>query len=390
MVPPPAMVSSRLLPADLFLSSLLDGIPTAVAIIDSAGVVAHCNAAWRELGSRTAPFGELGSLVAPGDRDGASYVHRLAGMDGPLAMPAHQLARAIQDALSGRPAERRIAYRMRRPEADDPFEAVVRPLTRGAIQFALVAHLEQREHEQASDATQAALRLGLEAEELRASGDRLDRRLAALGQTLNGPITVVRLELHLLSMGALGPITAEQAKALALVLRSVERWMATEQAVLREPHEPPAAAALLDISALARQAAESRQTQALKAGIQLVLRASGEAVPVVAPMADVAEVLDLFIGRALQASPSGSVVAVEVSRGLGEAVVEVRDSGPGLSARDARLQFEPWLGHRLDGDAPPLALHHARLRIELAGGRVWAESDGSGQGATLAMAFPLG
>src|SRR5688572_12313024 len=103
--------SSRWEP-DQVLRSTLDAVPAAIAVIDSMGCIAHCNAGWRALAARTAPFGELGSLVAPVDRDGAAYVRRLSALEGPLSMAARKLAHAIQDTVAGRQAEARVEYRM--------------------------------------------------------------------------------------------------------------------------------------------------------------------------------------------------------------------------------------------------------------------------------------
>lgn len=377
--------SSRWAP-DPLLKAVLDAVPAAVAVVDAAGSIAHCNSAWRALASRTAPFGEMGSLVTPSDHEGAPYVRRLSGLEGALSMAARRLAHAIQDTAAGRSSEARVEYRMRRPDGETPLAATVSALP--DTRLVLVQHVDLSDHERASDAEAAALRLGLQAETLRSRSRRLERRIAAVGQDLHTPLTPVRLELHLLQSGALGPLTPGQSKALSLAARNVQRMAEGEEAFVRVPGEiaPPKVA--FDLSVVAREAVDARQTEALQQGLHLSVRA-GKALPVSAQADAIRDVLDRFLDLALAASPSGSAVAVEAIAQGHEAIVSVRDSGPGLNPREVKGAFEPWGGRGLHDASGDLSLHYARSLVEADGGRAWAESDGPGQGLLLAFALPL-
>ena len=377
--------SSRWEP-DPLLRSTLDAIPAAIAVIDSVGCIAHSNAAWRSLAARTAPFGDLGSLVAPADHDGSAYVRRLSSLEGPLSMAARKLAHAIQDAASGRSGEARIEYRMRRPDGETPFAATVTPLP--DTKLVLVQHVDRSDQERVNDAEAAALRLGLQAESLRSRARRLERRIAAVGQDLHTPLTPVRLELHLLQSGALGQLTPLQTKALALAARNVERMAEGEAAFMRIPTEiePPKVA--FDLGALLRQAADARQTEALQQGVRLSVHVQ-TVLPVSARADALRDVIDRFLDLALAASPAGSAVALEAGAHDGLAVITVRDSGSGLTARDVKGAFEPWGGQGLHASSGDLSLHYARSLVESDGGRAWAESDGPGQGLLLGFAVPL-
>lgn len=377
----------RLWAPDPFLSTLLDAVPTALAILDSHGVIAYHNPAWSALGGRTAPYGELGSLVTSSDRIGTSYLRRLAALDGPLALAAHKVARAAQAALAGDGTEGRIAYRMVRPEGEEPYEALVSPLP-GPRPMAILQHVEAGDRERVAEAEAVALEKGLEAEDLRTRQRRLARRLAQVGQDLHTPVTPVRLELHLLHNGSLGPLTPAQSRAVAMAERNVQRWAEGERAFQRIATELPESPAALDLAPLVRAIVDARQTEALQSGQRLVGPQSEVALPVTASSDTIHAILDRFLDHALAATPAGAAVVVEASVRDGEAIVEVIDSGAGRSARDVRSLFEPWGGRRPSGDAD-LSLPHARLEAEKAGGRVWAESDGPGQGLLLGFAIPL-
>ncbi|HUR26181.1 MAG TPA: ATP-binding protein [Candidatus Thermoplasmatota archaeon] len=371
---------------DPLLRATLDAMPAAIAVVDAVGCISHCNTAWRALAARTAPFGDLGSLVAPADHDGAPYARRLATLEGPLAMAARRLAHAIQDVMAGRQAELRVEYRMRRPDGETPFVATVTALPDS--KHVLVQHVDHSDAERVSDAEAAALRLGLQAETLRSRARRLERRIAAVSQDLNMPLTPVRIELHLLQSGALGPLTPGQSKALALAARNVERMAEGEGEFLRIPAEiaPPKAA--FDLASLVRQTVEARQTEALQQGVRLSIHIA-TALPVSAQADSLRDALDRFLDLALAASPAGSAVAVEASAAGGQAVVTVRDSGPGLTTRDVKGAFEPWGAKGMHGASGDLSLHHARGLVESDGGRAWAECDGAGQGLLLGFCIPL-
>jgi signal transduction histidine kinase len=373
---------------DPLLRAMLDAVPSAVAVVDSSGTLLHCNTAWTALGARTAPFGELGSLVTPEDHEGSAYLRRLSGIDGQLSLAARRLVHAIQDGFAGRQAEAmaRIEYRMRRPDGETPFVASVCAIP--DTKLAIVQHLDVSDRERVADAEAAALRLGLQAEALRSRARRLERRIAAVAQDLHTPITPVRLQLYLLQSGALGPMTPEQSKAIALAARNVQRMTEGEEAFVRVPGEisPPKVA--FDLADLVRQAVESRQTEALQQGVRLTVQA-GVPLPVSASADDLRDVLDRFLDLALAASPAGSHVAVEAVTQGNAAAVTVRDSGPGLTARDVKGAFEPWGGKGLRDASGDLSLHHCHLLVEADGGRTWAESDGPGQGLLLGLALPL-
>lgn len=385
MVPEAPVTSSRRSSdlANPLLRAVLEGVPAPLAVVDHTGILAIANAAWRGLAGRTATFGDLGTLVTHADLVGSPYVRRLSSLEGPLALAGKRLARAIQDAIAGRAGEARVSYRARRPDGETPYEALVVPIE--GARAALVSHGDLGEREHAAEAEAAAVRLGLEAEALRSRERRSARRLATVGRELHMPITPVRLELHLLQSGALGPLTDKQRHALEVVARNVQRWADGEAAFLQAPESGPRE---FDLATLVREAVEARQTQALKQGVSLAARIP-HPLPVRASPDDVHDVLDRFLDRALEATSSGSAVDVEARPAGAEALVEVRDSGAGWSAREVKSAFEPWAGRAPRADGPGLALPYARQLAEAQGGRAWAESDGVGQGVLLGFALPL-
>lgn len=379
--------ASRLSVPDALARTLLDASPAASCIVDRAGHLVHVNAAWRALAARTATFGGLGTLVTPEDLDGSPYVRRLASLAGPLAPAAHKLARAIEEALAGHASER-IPYRVHRPEGEVGFEAMAVPLPDPA-RLALVQHLDLAEHERAAEAHAAAIELGLALEEARAEQRRAARRLQAAGQDLHTPITPIRLQARLLRNGDLGPLTPRQAHALDVIERNAERWAQGEGSLPQVAARGWRPVAPADLAQLAAAAVEERRAHALRQGVRLSAPALSAPLPVLVSPDLVGDLLDVLLGRAIAATPAGGTVAVELAARDGEAIVEVRDGGAGLSAREVRDLFEPWGGRRPGRNAAsPFLFPYLRWAVA-ATGRAFAESDGPGNGLLVGLAFPL-
>ena len=71
--------------------------------------------------------------------------------------------------------------------------------------------------------------------------------------------------------------------------------------------------------------------------------------------------------------------------------VSIKDSGIGLSEEDLGKLFKPFPGihHGLDVSSTGLGLSIAKGIVDLHGGEIWAESDGSGMGSTFTFIIPL-
>src|SRR6266540_408026 len=156
---------------------------------------------------------------------------------------------------------------------------------------------------------------------------------------------------------------------------------------------------LLDLSRLEAGAAtpdvEVWPVDGLVARALDAIGADGQAIDVVLPPeppavrvdgAQLERVLVNLLENALKASPS---VEVAVGETNGEVVVRVADRGPGVSADERELIFEPFTrGSGVNGArGAGLGLAIARGFLDVNGGRLWLESD-TGRGATFAFALP--
>ncbi len=97
------------------------------------------------------------------------------------------------------------------------------------------------------------------------------------------------------------------------------------------------------------------------------------------------QILINLLSNAQRYSPPGGHIVVSSRVVKDEAVISVTDSGPGISAEDAELIFEPF--YRGDRSGLGLGLAIAKSLVELHNGRIWVESR-PGRGSAFNVALP--
>jgi len=148
----------------------------------------------------------------------------------------------------------------------------------------------------------------------------------------------------------------------------------------------------LDLREIAAETAADGTGAASIREVSIVLDMSGEAVTVRGERAALVTALSNLVDNAVKYSPPGSRVHVRVGRQGHEAVVEVQDRGPGISAHDQERIFERFYrveksrSRELGGTG--LGLSIVRHVVQLHGGTVSVESS-PGQGSAFRIRLPL-
>ncbi len=96
-----------------------------------------------------------------------------------------------------------------------------------------------------------------------------------------------------------------------------------------------------------------------------------------------------LITNALKYSPPDRPVDVAVARRGEEAVISVRDQGPGIPPEEQPYLFQRYYRAKASRktEGLGLGLYITRLVVEAHSGRVWVESE-VGQGSTFYVALP--
>src|SRR5262249_35857427 len=105
------------------------------------------------------------------------------------------------------------------------------------------------------------------------------------------------------------------------------------------------------------------------------------------------EAIDNIVSNAIKYTPGGGAIDVVLLDADGNALIRVRDSGPGLTKGDLalmvtrfqRLSAKPTGGESSTG----LGLAIAKKIVDLHGGELTAESAGPGTGACFTILLPL-
>ena len=100
-----------------------------------------------------------------------------------------------------------------------------------------------------------------------------------------------------------------------------------------------------DLVEIGSEAAAVWADRCAREDVTFVPELQSSPLPLTTDSMRVRQIIDNLVENALRVSPAGSVIVLAVRSEPGWAVVEVRDSGPGLTADDLSVAFEPGVLH---------------------------------------------
>jgi len=147
----------------------------------------------------------------------------------------------------------------------------------------------------------------------------------------------------------------------------------------------------VDLGPLVAHCVQAAQPAAERAGIELVTVSSGSR-PIVGDSSRIGQLLDNLISNAIKFTPGGGVVSVTVDSSGETAVIEVKDSGLGISAEDQKQLFERFFRTRSATElaiaGTGLGLSIVKAIVDAHGGTITIDS-AEGQGTTFRVELPL-
>lgn len=136
---------------------------------------------------------------------------------------------------------------------------------------------------------------------------------------------------------------------------------------------------------------ERLRPQAERAGLDLTVTLAPELPLVHADIERAQQVITNLVHNAIKFTPAGGHIVISAQVMGDEMVISVRDTGVGISAEDLPRIFERFYkaDRARSGGGTGLGLAIAKHIVQAHGGRIWAESDGEGQGSTFYFTLPL-
>jgi two-component system, OmpR family, sensor histidine kinase CreC len=217
----------------------------------------------------------------------------------------------------------------------------------------------------------------------------LENFVADLSHELKNPIASIRASAEVLTEGAADE--PETARRFALRIReSADKLQMLTQDLLSlarlEARGIEARRRKVDLCVIAREAIDAQGPLASRQGVRVELRAP-ESAPVRGDPVWLRRALENLLGNAVQHSPEGARVVVEVAPGTSGWEASVADEGPGVDPAIRERLFERFATTRHGEGGSGLGLAIVRAVAELHGGQASLRQSGP-SGAVFSLTLP--
>lgn len=223
-------------------------------------------------------------------------------------------------------------------------------------------------------------------------------RLAAVGRVsaqvaheIRNPLSSIGLNVEMLTdqlaaaqFGSDGD-AKEARDLLSSVTREVDRLTEITEDYLRLARLPSPVKRNEDLGKLVEEVMGFAREELERAGISVQLELGEAALPVLADEGQVRQVMLNLVRNAREAMAAGGRLTIRTSATGDGLMVEVIDTGGGMTADVKSRLFEPFFTTKQGGTGLGLSL--SRQIVEAHGGRIEVESD-IGRGTTFRLRFP--
>lgn len=223
-----------------------------------------------------------------------------------------------------------------------------------------------------------------------------DQMIANVSHELRTPLTHIIGYAELLTYGLVeGELSKEQRRSVEIIMHEATHLADLVDTLISLQTLTSASVTwqAVDLSLVLDRAAQDWQSEAQKKQITLTLNTFPSAPSVQGDPRLLRKAFDQVIDNALKFTDGGGMVAVEIESRGNEVWLTFTDTGIGIQPDQLESVFDAF--HQVDGSSTRsyggmgIGLSLVREIVSLHGGRVWAESEGEGQGTTLLISLPL-
>lgn len=220
--------------------------------------------------------------------------------------------------------------------------------------------------------------------------------ISMVSHELKTPLTSIKGFVRLLDAGRVGPVSEKQRRYLEIVLQQTESLTKIIEDLLDlsriEAGIIEVRRERVDLRALAEGVLAGLENMSREKEVGMYLDIPGGLPPVAGDPERIRQVLTNLVHNALKFTPSGGEVRVRAREREGECLVEVADTGIGISPQDLPRIFDKF--YQVDSSTTRqqsgtgLGLSISRELVAAQGGRMWVDSK-KGVGSTFAFTLPL-
>jgi two-component system phosphate regulon sensor histidine kinase PhoR len=146
-----------------------------------------------------------------------------------------------------------------------------------------------------------------------------------------------------------------------------------------------------DVGDVVQNAARRLAPQAERQGVEMRIQTPGEPIEAPIDASRLQQVVINLVHNAIKFTPPRGSVEVRVEQRGRNAAIVVRDTGIGVDPAELSRLFERFykVDRSRSSSGTGLGLAIVKHLVQAHGGKVWAESDGEGKGATFVVLVPM-
>ena len=264
---------------------------------------------------------------------------------------------------------------------------------------AMLTHSVRKEIEQREQLEELTEQLANANERLKELDKMKSEFVSIASHQLRSPLTSIRGYASMLAEGSYGKLPPKAQEALQNIadssmymVRSVEDYLSVSRI---EAGNMKYEMSDFSLKETAERLVDELRAVAIKKGLVLVFRSdcSGNGT-IHADIGKTRQVLQNLIDNSMKYTPKGTITVIahdDIKKK--KMCVTIHDTGVGMSKETLEEVFDKFVraknANSVNVTGTGLGLFVAKKMVDSMGGKVWAESDGEGQGSTFHVEFPL-